>query len=325
MLSLLLGSDDFSKKQFIDELAKEQKADVVFFGSDDNPSVEELIQADLFNKAKVFGLKNLVGNYNRQSIVEKFIVSKNHIIVIEEKLDKRLTENKQLVANKNITTKEFSLPHGRELNDWIMERAKALGGKIQSPAAEALAQALGQDDAREIKVAGKIVSTEEIYSLWQADGDMQKLIALRRNREITPHDDAALTPPNREVDVFELTNAIADGQKQKAMNLMNEFLAQQTGSEEKGAVIQLNALLSEQFRNVAAVQDFLVHKKSESDILETTGWKSGRLFVLKKIASRFSTSKVLELLKKLEHLDTELKSTSTPPRVLLDLIILQLL
>ncbi|MCL5009174.1 MAG: hypothetical protein M1400_02420, partial [Patescibacteria group bacterium] len=59
--------------------------------------------------------------------------------------------------------------------------------------------------------------------------------------------------------------------------------------------------------------------------LEITGWKPGRLFVVKKIASRFAAPKVWQTLFKLEALDTELKTSSTPPRVLLDLILSQLL
>ena len=96
------------------------------------------------------------------------------------------------------------------------------------------------------------------------------------------------------------------------------------GADEKGAIIQLNGLISEQFRNVAMAQDFLSQKKGENQILEITGWKSGRLFVMKKIASKFPAKKVLEFLSKLAALDEELKTSQTPPKVLLDLIVAQL-
>lgn len=325
MLSLLLGSDDFSKKQYIQELAAKNKADVVFFGADEHPLPEELIQADLFSKPKVYELKGLIGKYNTQDIIEKLIASKNHIIIIELKLDKRLTENKQLLANKNIVTKQFDLPHGKELNSWIINRVIQLGGIMEVSAVEALAVALGRDDAKEVKAGGKVVSSEEIYSLWQAESEIQKLMALCQGREISAADVVAVSSVNGEVDVFDLTNAIADNEKHKALELLHKFLIPQSGSDEKGAVIQLNALLSEQFRNVAIVQDFSVRKTSEAEILESTGWKSGRLFIMKKIASRFPAKKVLEFLTKLTALDEELKTGSTPPKVLLDLIVAQLL
>ena len=58
--------------------------------------------------------------------------------------------------------------------------------------------------------------------------------------------------------------------------------------------------------------------------LTTTGWKSGRLFVMKKAALRFAPKKIMETLQKLSSLDEELKTSQTPPKVLLDLIISQL-
>jgi DNA polymerase III delta subunit len=321
---LLLGPDDFSKKQFVDSLALKLKANLtVFWERDILPQASALTQTDLFSKGTVFWFNTMVPEFF--GALPNMKESKNRVVVSVVSLDKRKKENKDLLANKNIETKEFSLPHGSELNDWIIERVKFYGGKIFADAAESLAVKLGRDDAREIKIGGKVIAIEEIYSLWQADSEIQKLIAYAKDREVSGSDVNQLVTENREVDVFSLTNAIADNKKQEALSLLHDFLKEQTGADEKGAVIQLNALLSEQFRNVAMIQDFVSHKTSESDILEKTGWKSGRLFVIKKIASRFPAKKVLETLNKLEALDLELKTSQTPPRVLLDLIVSQLL
>ncbi len=326
MLSLLLGPDGFSKREYIHGLALENKADMQIFSDVENlPNADNLVQQDLFAKPKVFVLEGLIGRFNQPEIIEKFIASKNHIVIEEAKLDKRLAENKQLLANEHISIKQFDLPHGIKLNQWLVGRVKFYKGNISSLAVEKLAVALGRDNAKETKVAGKIVSVEEVYNLWQADSEIRKLISYSADKEISEQDVAKLVPENLEVDVFDLTNAIADGQKQKAISLLHQFLFSQTGSDEKGGIIQLNALLSEQFRNVAMTQDFLASKKSETEILETTGWKSGRLFIMKKNASRFPAKKILEFLNKLAALDEELKTSQTPPKVLLDLIVAQLL
>jgi DNA polymerase III delta subunit len=126
------------------------------------------------------------------------------------------------------------------------------------------------------------------------------------------------------VETLDIANAIAENNKQSALRLIGKFLNQQNQSEEKAAIIHLNALLAEQFRNIYMIQDFLSRKISEKDILEKTAWKTGRLFVIKKIASKFSPKKVMEFLNKLQFLDEELKTSSTPPKVLLDLIVSQL-
>lgn len=299
------------------------KADF-FVDAENPPGMNDLAGADLFSKPKIYVLKNLIGMYNSEANITTLTVSKNQIIFIEEKLDKRNAENKKLLVNKAVQIKEFVLPHGREVDAWLMARAQALGAKLSSRVADGLAIALGRDNAKETKAGGKVVAVQEVYNLWQAENELQKLISHSAGAEITEGDVHSLVHLNEEVDAFDLTNAIADGNKQKALYLMDRFLHEQSGGEEKGAVIMLNALLAEQFRSVAIVQDLLVQKKSEAEILEILGWKSGRLFIMSKVAGRFSKQSILGLLTKLKALDEELKTGSVPPRVLLDLIITQL-
>jgi len=325
MFTLLLGSDDFSKKEFIDSLVKDKGADLVVFSEGDKvPNAGSFLETDLFSKPKVFVLQNIMPEF-LQADIEKLIASANNIVISVKSLDKRKKENKDLIANAKITVKEFALPHGKELNDWILKRVKFYGGAMNKEAIDLLAIRLGRDNGKEIKAAGKVVSAEEVFDLWQVDSEIRKLIAYKAGEEINEIDVKELVSENGEVDVFDLTNAIGDNQKQKALEFLHRFLKEQSAGDEKGAIIQLNALLSEQFRNAAAVQDFMAAKKPENQILEMTGWKPGRLFVMKKIAARFPAKKILDFLNKLEALDEELKTSSTPPRVLLDLILAQLL
>lgn len=324
MLFLLLGPDDFSKRLFVSQLAEKAKAGLEFFGADDLPAVDRLVQQDLFSKPKISVVVGLVEKFNDSDVVERLISATNQVVFIQEKLDKRVAANKELLKNSKITVKEFILPHGKELDKWITSRVGELGGKIASAAADLLAKKLGRDEAKETKFGGKVVDVEEIYSLWQADGEVKKLIALAKDREISAEDVENLSGENLDIDVFEVTNAIADNKKDLALSLLHRLLRADNASDEKAGVIQLNALLSEQFRNVAMVQGFLQSSVGESEILEQTGWKSGRLFVMKKIAANFPPKKVLDFLSKLEALDEELKTGNTPPKVLLDLIVAQL-
>ena len=321
---LLLGPDDFSKKFFIDDLATKLNAEIISFSVDDAPpTAGQISQTDLFAKAKVFWFREFVPDFFEG--LNKNQLGGNQVVASVASLDKRKKESKSLLGNKNIEVKQFDLPHGAELNSWITSRVKSAAGSISAAATEELAIRLGRDQAKETKVGGKIVEVEEVYTLWQADSEIQKLLAYAQGGEISAGDVKALAAENREVDVFELTNALAEKHKQKSLDLLQRLLKEQNAADEKGAIIQLNALVSEQFRNVAMVQDFLNRKTSEAEILEKTGWKSGRLFVIKKIASRFAPPKILDLLNKLKALDEELKTSSTPPRVLLDLIVAQLL
>ncbi len=340
MLYLFLGADDFTKKQEINSLVKEKGADLVMFGYDEEvPTIEKLLEADLFSKPKVFVL-NLPpilgeGRPARSSLGEgggegvgvlnKLISSPNHIVVSAISLDKRKKENKDLLANSKIIVKEFTLPHGSELNEWILNKVTSLAGKISQDAVNELAVRLGRDEAKETKFGGKVVSVEEVYNLWQTNSEIGKLIAFAKGREILKDDVIELVSENGEVDALQITNAIAEKNRDESFALIGQFLKQVSSSDEKAGIIQLNALLSEQFRNVAMVQAFMHAKATEAEILEKTQWKSGRLFIMRKIAARFKIKEILELLEKLNALDTELKSSQLPGKVLLDLILSQIL
>lgn len=326
MLILLLGSDEFSKQEYLGQMALARKAEVEVFGSGDElPNLEHFVGQNLFAVPKIFVLKNLISKLAiLESSLDRLIQANNLIAIVEEKLDKRLAFSKQLLGHKRVETKNFVLPHGRELDDWIAARTKRHGAQFSPDAVKALASALGRDNAKETKVGGKLVACEEVYNLWQADNEIKKLTDWARGREVMAEDVANLVASNEEIDALKITNAIADNQKQRAMTFLDSFLANQPGADEKAAVIQLNALLSEQFRNVLLVQDFVAAKSSEAEILTATGWKPPRLFVIKKIASKFPVNKVENLLNKLSALDAELKTSAMPPRVLLDLIMAQL-
>lgn len=326
MLAIWLGPDDFSKKDSLKILARQAGAFLEIFNDSRQPPMpENLIQQDLFSGPKIFALEGLPDFFRLPGTVEKLVASKNKIFFIAEKIDRRESAGRELFQNKNIEVKNFNLPHGRQLDEWIMERVKFYKGRMNKDAAGRLAALLGRDEAREIKAGGKLVSVEEIFNLWQADGEIQKLAAYANGQDITVADVEMLVPENGETDAFDLVNAIAENRGREALGLLHRFLRDGPAADEKASVIQLNALLSEQFRNIAMVQSFLEEGRPETEILSFSGWKSGRLYVMKKFAGKFRQKKVLDFLGKLKALDEELKSGSVPPRVLLDLIIVQLL
>ena len=173
MLHILLGSDDYSKKSHISLMLKQRGGDLeVFASADEMPNVSRLTEADLFSRPKTFVFEGLMPEIGEN--LDKIIQSQNHIIISINSLDKRKKENKELLARKDITVKEFVLPHGIELNKWIEKRMNEIGGSISKSATDELAVRLGRDNTKEIKVAGKVISTEEVFSLWQAESEIKK-------------------------------------------------------------------------------------------------------------------------------------------------------
>jgi DNA polymerase III delta subunit len=326
MLTLLLGPDDFTKKEYIAEQAKKLGAEVEFFlDKEDLPDLGKLFEQNLFTKNKIMVLEEAADSGLDESFIPKLASTTNHIYLFKNKLDKRSTWGKSLAGDKAVTTKNFPLPHGKDLDKWLIKRTELLGGSLSPAAANELALRLGRDEYTEQKFGGKVTDVTEVFNLWQAEGEIKKLVAFAAGESISPDHVKALVQASREVDIFDILNSLGEGNVKQAFISLSLFYGFDTSSEEKAKTIQLNALLADQFRNILMLQDFAQRRVPEEEILSKTGWKSGRLFVLRKIAGRYPTKKISDTLEKLAALDEELKTTSTPPRVILDMIITQLM
>lgn len=324
MLSIFLGPDSYTKHKIIQEHVASLGLPLEVLVMPDELPMDQLTSQDLFSGKKAFLVSGAIAQLDDKK-VEALTAGPHQVFFVDDKIDKRTTFGKSLTSRKDIAVKEFPLPHGRELNSWIQKRVGEMGGKIDTNAVEAFAIRLGRDSGSEVKFGGKVVSVEEIFTLWETEKEIEKLISFAAGEPITEQMVIDLVEERGEARVLDIVDAIAQKQKQRAMELLEKFLQNETGSDEKGKIIQLNALLSEQFRNVAMIQDFTETRVPDDAILSQTSWKSGRLFVIRKIAARFEHKKIMDVLAKLSALDEELKTGSTPPRVLLDLIMVQLL
>jgi DNA polymerase III delta subunit len=318
MIQVLLGSDIFSKRRHIAKLAETSKLEVAWFPEDGDVSqVFSFVAPSLFGGAKVFVLRNLFGKLSEKDL-EKLRDSKEQIVLLEDKLDKRKSQAQKFLKDKQVKVTEFTTPTGPELEKWITARTKELGSKISPKLAAFLASRFFQNGG------GSFKFTEPVFDLWQVDNEIQKLLAYTKGGEITEAAALALTPDLNEADSWDIVNAMAEKDVKKVFALTENFFSGKI-SDEKAKAILLNAILADQFRNILLVQAAASSRLSDAELLSRTGWKSGRLFVLKKLAAKFDPIKVRDFCKKLVSLDEQLKSSSVPPRVLLDLISSQII
>lgn len=319
MIYILTGPDDFSKNEFLNDLMQKQKLLVVSFfdDSDQGQIVSAANDSDLFGDkklVKVYGfLKKLEDS---ESFFNAIADSSNEIVFIEESLDKRKTETKKILADKRLTVKEFEIPQAAEFKKWLTDRSKKYNLKFGPGAFDLLAERLGISFAQ---------NEEPLYNLWQADSELQKLNLYSEGKEIYKDDVSAMVSENVDENVFKLTNALGDKNKQLALKHLQDYLNSELASDEKSKVIALVGLLSEQFRSMLMIKDSESQRISDADLAKITGYSSGRIFVYKKIAKRFSESKILETLKKLEALDEETKTSDGPVKLQLLMIIESLL
>ncbi|HEX3100075.1 MAG TPA: hypothetical protein VHQ41_03870 [Patescibacteria group bacterium] len=315
MITLLLGTDTLAKKLRISEAAKLAGAEVeTFTESTANLSVDSILQTavgqQLFGAPKIVVLDHVWKKLDTEVLLEKFGDSSASFYIVEDSLDKRTSANKEFLKDARVTVVELNAPIGtRASTDWIVQYAKDNNIKIDSAAAFALASALLLDEDASLDVL-------------HAQNELQKLkqFAVSEGGAITKDMVALLVETETGVDVFALLNAIATKNKKLALQMLTAFFETETADEKTNA-IKVAALLSDQFRSLAIAIDADERRMPDDAVLQLTGWKSGRLFIMKKLSRNFTLSKVKQALSKLENLDRELKTGTMPPHVVLDLII----
>ena len=304
MIYLLLGKDDYTKKEFMTELkTREQVAALEYFYEWNEPAVLSAVKnSGLFEKKKMVAVFGALGKFDLEEFADKLKDSANTLIFIEESLDKRKTETKKILANKNLKVQEFEIPAGADFKKWVQNYAKKIELKINPKALDAFLQKMGIESAE----------GERLYNLWQTSFELNKLKTFAESKEITAAEIEELVTENVEENIFKITNAIGDKNRQAAAKYLVEFMDRIPGSDEKSKVISLSGILAEQFRGILTVQGLLAEQLPEVQIMKQTGFSPGRLFVYKKLARNFNGPKLLDTLKKLELLDAEVKTSSGP-------------
>lgn len=305
MLTLLIGQDLFAKQGYLDAELEKHNAEVIKHqDSAQAPILSSLEGPSLFGGATAHVFIGLLKDYELPDL-EKAASSQSLIYFWEESLDKRLTKTKAL--QKIATVKEFLEPDAHSAGNWIVKHAEENEIKIQPSAATALAARL-------------MGETKQTLSVSSAHNELLKLSTYAGGNAITVAMVEELTPQDLSIDIFGLLNHVASGNKSLAMEAIKKYY-QNSSEDDKVLTIRLVALLSDQLRSLLIAKQLSSQGLSEQQILTATGWKSGRLFVMNKLGRNFSEHQLNAGLTKLYNLDKELKSSTLPPRAVMDLII----
>lgn len=310
MITLLLGSDSLAQKQHIQQLAKLRSAEVqTFTESSPIPPLTQLFEQQLFGAPKVVVFDHAWKNLDPEELLEKLADNKNAIVcIIETSLDKRKKVNQEFQKDKRVTVVQLDAPVGTVLaSAWILDYCKKQGIAIDSSASMALARALLLDE-------------DAVLNVLHAQNEIEKLKQYAAGQHITDVMVGELVESSIGVDIFALLNAIATRNKPLALKMLEDFFMTEV-ADEKATAIKVTALLSDQFRSLLIVADAYDRRLQDEAVLAMTGWKSGRLYIMKKLARNFKIAQVKQALSKLENLDKEMKTGSMPPHVVLDLII----
>ncbi len=311
MITILLGGDSISKEAFITQALAAQKLELRRFRSGDQlPNLTSLSEPTLFGPASSYAFDRCWKDLDIEQLIEVAANSPTQIFILEDSIDQRKTINKAVLKDKRITVKQFEAPTRDGTGQWLAAHAAGLDLKLDPKAINALVETLVPDEFSKLDVNA-------------AHNELLKLQAYAGKDPVTPEMIELLVLPNQSIDIFKLLNAVATRNKAEAHLLLNKFFDINV-EDEKAKAIQVSALLADQLRNILLVQDANARRVPDNVVLEKTGWKSGRLFVMKKLSGNFTPTSVKQAMTRLESLDIELKSSTMPPHVILDLIIAQM-
>ena len=195
--------------------------------------------------------------------------------------------------------KSFPPLNDRSLSDWVQGRIKEGGGNISPAALKLLVGLVGAD-------------------LWVMSGEIDKLLAYCSGQVITEDDVKQLTSYAREVNIFALVDAILEGRRSQAQQLLHRLL------RDGASPAYILAMITRQLRLIVMAKD-LGRKKSRTGILNSLEPISD--FSLDKAARQaeaFTLERIKEAYHKLLETDVAIKTGKYEGDLALDLLVVEL-
>jgi DNA polymerase-3 subunit delta len=193
----------------------------------------------------------------------------------------------------------YNLPKRWEMPRWIESETKKLGGKIEPDAAARLSEMVGEDPR---------IATQELTKL---------LTYVNYARPVTLLDVERVSIVSAQGNVFELVDALGQGDGKKAQQVLHQLLDEEEAFELWGMVIR-------QFRLLLQARELLDAGESVLQIQKELGLHE---FVAQKVTSqakRFSLSALESIYHNLLEIDEGAKTSQVPLDLALDLLVVDL-
>ncbi|MCK4273418.1 MAG: DNA polymerase III subunit delta [Dehalococcoidales bacterium] len=187
-----------------------------------------------------------------------------------------------------------------QLSQWVLKRVKATGGSISPQAVNLLIRFVGND-------------------LWIMAGEVDKLDLFTGGRRIEEDDIRAVVSYAQEASIFAMIDAVLEFRVGAAQELLQQLLKQGAASA------QLLVMLSRQVRIIFQIREMRGRKKTRADIQGKLGLTSD--FVLRKAwdqADRYSPARLREVYHRLLETDISIKTGKLDGEIALSILIAEL-
>ena len=220
------------------------------------------------------------------------------LVLIEESLP-----NNPLVSELRAKAqlREFAPLRPDAVAGWIQRRAGALGLALRPAAGKLLADRVGND-------------------LWALSGELEKLAAYAggNGQAVGEEDVRSLVAAVREVSVFPLVDAVAEGRPAAALKLLRQMFNQgQSG-------LYVLAMLQRQYRHLALAREMLDSGATSARIEERLNLRGFALDKLLEQVSRYPLSRLRATYRRLLEADASIKRGVHSEELALELLVQEL-
>jgi len=202
-------------------------------------------------------------------------------------------------TDQKVSISEYRLPTGAGMRAWVQQKAVELGGAFHPAAAQTLADQIGNDTR---------VATLEIEKL---------LTYVNFARQVEEDDVLLLTAAVHQTNVFDMVDALGQGDERKALRLLQELLEQ----EDPFAVF---GMIARQFRLLLQTREVL----DEGGGLDLVQKELGTArFVAEKMATqarRFSLQRLENIYHRLLDVDEAVKTSQMDFDLALELLVTEI-
>lgn len=312
MIIFLYGKDTFRLKEKREEiikkytLTKKSGISLKFFDflKDGLSFFDEISQNLIFREKKLLVLSNLFSSKEAKERFEKEkdrLKKSDDIILVYE--ERELPENDNLFRFLKLNSKvqKFDLLDGEKLKIWVKDKFKKERAEIEEKALHLLCEYVGDD-------------------LWRMSNEIKKLLAWKKDtgEKITSVDVKLLVKPKIDLDIFKTIDAIAEGKKALALELVHKHL-------EKGdSPLYLLAMINFQIRNLITVKELT---EKGGGIRFVTRQSNLSPFLARKmyfLSKRFGFEELKKIYRKILKVDFQIKTGKLKPDTAIEILVAEI-
>jgi len=219
---------------------------------------------------------------------------------------KTLAKNNSVLKHADATrdkkqahVKEFPKLKPRDVPGWIQKRVQAKNGKMELPAAHALAEHVGAD-------------------LRLLDNEIEKLITYRRGGAVTANDVNELVAAVKESSVFDFVDALGKRQTKTALDLLHHQL------EHGNDALPLFGMMVRQFRLLLQMKDLAARGMTLAVANQQMKLHPFAAQKMWEQSLNFTLPRLEEIYRRLLETDIAIKTGRSEPLVALDVLVVEL-